>query len=1038
MNFQFVADDAAISTCCTSITQDQSGFIWLGSQRGLYRFDGYEFKRYIHDPNQRDSLAGDFVYSLWSAADGKIWIGTINDGVSTYHPETDSFSHYRGSKESNTGLLNNEIRTITGDNKGNIFVGTNEGLSHINVETREITNFKDIQGCPTAYQTKQIRSLVYDEKGTLWMGTTSGLCRLTLPELRKSLSAPNWIDSVRGEEWSDFNSQTVYRLFKSRDNKIWVGTRSHGAASINIATGEIIRIPYSPDSNEALGHGWVFAITQPNDTDIWIGTFGGGIDVVDAKSGKVNQKLRHDASNERSLSSDYIGALLTDESGLIWVGTWGNGLRFYNTHNNAFRTLRHSPYKPMSLSNSDISAMIELKNGDVWIGNRKTGIDILKPGKGLVKGIRPNSESNLSLPDGFIRVLLQTSDGAVWIGTFNSGLYRYTESEPELESFAIDNKVANIQISALYETPDKHLWVGTNYNIAKIDLTTLQFTPLKQFENIDLVRNKGINSFKMTKDGVLWIGTQNGLFALLTHSNKLLPISFAAGTTNILSDNTIESLVIDNEGTLFVGTSEEIVKLVSFDNSKAVFESVSNNIDTPDFNSSNLMVDQFGKIWHAEGWLNPKEKTFQSLSEEDGWTIGSNWSGSYYQMRDGTLLFGGTEGLLMVEPELLKPWDFQPNLVISQLEVNNKITTIPQKLTLTPDTQSFSVQFSALDYSAPGKITYAYRLEGYDNDWVETNAGNRRATYTNLPPGNYTLKVKGTNRHGKWSDKRVKFAIVQQPAWNETWWFKLMLLLAFSGLTYFISWARSRSLEKQKAELNHLVQLRTLELEEKNKQLETASLTDQLTGAKNRHFFERFIHQEIKQQQRTNENPKASTRSCIGIMIVDADHFKQVNDVHGHNAGDQVLIQLTQVLQNCCRENDWVIRWGGEEFLIVCRSTTLSALQELAERIRKAIEFHDFNIGEGKTLKKTCSIGLCECPFIEGEQIFTIEQTLHMADLALYMAKSNGRNAWVSISNLAEHPDASTKQIILEDIEGATDKGYLQITSSIKRLNKNK
>ncbi|WP_448565394.1 ligand-binding sensor domain-containing protein [Thalassotalea ganghwensis] len=1017
------------------MVQDKSGFIWLGSQEGLYRFDGYDLKKYLHEPNQADSIAGNFIYSLWSAADGKIWVGTIDNGVSVYRPETDNFAHFQKSHQSGEGLPNNEIRTLVGDNQGSIYVGTNKGLSHINILTGEITNFENIEGCTSVYQQKQIRALAYDDEGHLWMGTTSGLCRIVLPETLDNRIASDEPASLFGDEHNDFNEQTVYRLFKAKDNRMWVGTRRNGAASINISTGDVLRIGHTENSKKTLSHGWVFAITQPNDKEIWLGTFGGGITVVDAHRGIVLRHIRHDSSDKYSISSDYIGALLTDKSGLIWVGTWVNGLSFYNTKNAAFRTLRHSPYKPMSLSHSDISAIIELNNGDIWLGNRSTGIDILKSGKGVVKGIRPDSENSLRLPDGFIRVLLQAYDDAVWIGTFNAGLYRYTMSETQLANFSIDNDVANIQVTALYETPDKHLWVGTNYNIARLDLTRLQFTSLEHIENIDLVRNQGISSFSLTPDGVLWIGTQNGLFALIKQNNRLFAISESAGTTDTLSDGSIENLVLDESGTLFVGTSDRILKLLSFDGKKAIFEPVSNTIGTPGFSGSNLMIDHIGRIWHSGGWINPKDKTSQSLEQEDGWTIGSNWAGSYQKLRDGTLLFGGTEGLLIVKPELWTPWEFQPELVISQLEVNNRVTPVPERLTLAPDTQSFSIQFSALDFSAPEKNRYAYRLEGYDHSWIETSADNRRATYTNLPPGKYMLKVKGTNRKGNWSDKQVAFVIEQQPAWYETWWFRMILIFAFAGLTYFISWLRLRSLEKQKRELNHIVKLRTLELEEKNKQLEMASLTDQLTGAKNRHFFDRFIHQEIKQQERSKESQKGKADSCIGIMIIDADHFKQVNDVYGHNAGDQVLIQLTRVLQENCRENDWVIRWGGEEFLIVCRSTTLEALQDLAERIRQAIGANDFDIGDRKIIKKTCSIGLCQCPFVTDERaLFTIEQTLHMADLALYMAKTHGRNAWVSFTNATLAPDETVKHQMLNHTEEAINAGYLKIASSIKSL----
>ena len=350
------------------------------------------------------------------------------------------------------------------------------------------------------------------------------------------------------------------------------------------------------------------------------------------------------------------------------------------------------------------------------------------------------------------------------------------------------------------------------------------------------------------------------------------------------------------------------------------------------------------------------------------------------------------------------------------------------------------VEFSSSDLSEPKTIRYAYFLKGYDRDWIETDSSHRVLNYTNLDPGKYELLIKTTNRLGEWSDKEYGLSIFQKPAWFQTVWFKLIVvLLSILLIVAFIGF-RVRQLKKQGQELKEIVNKKTSELKIKNQALKKAlthleeiSLTDQSTSAYNRRFINNFIEQDLAKLKREHKKSDEDNRPYFGFLIIDIDHFKHVNDAYGHSAGDNVLLQIVKILQKTCRESDWVVRWGGEEFLVVARYVDRSEIIQLAERIRKNIESHDFDLGNGKHIKRTCSIGTSSYPFISKDvEALSWEQTLNLADFAMYIAKNNGRNLWVSLTEKNISDPKAFYQSAMDNICIAVNQGLLELESSNK------
>ncbi|HLO92981.1 MAG TPA: GGDEF domain-containing protein, partial [Burkholderiaceae bacterium] len=386
----------------------------------------------------------------------------------------------------------------------------------------------------------------------------------------------------------------------------------------------------------------------------------------------------------------------------------------------------------------------------------------------------------------------------------------------------------------------------------------------------------------------------------------------------------------------------------------------------------------------------------------------TGWFRSYWKLQDGRLLFGGSGGLLVVEPQHFKRWAFKPSLVVTELRVDSRELAageLAQGLTLTPPQRAFSVGFASLDFSVPLQNRYRYRLEGYDEDWIAAQPEQRTASYANLPPGRYALLLQGSNRLGEWSEPPLRLPVEVLPAWWQTWWaLSLGALLAGLGV-YGLVLMRTRQLQRRQLWLEQNVQQRTAELQalsetlrEKSAALEVSSLCDPLTGLHNRRYLTQHIDADVALALRRGAGPASAADSDLFFLLVDVDHFKEVNDRYGHSAGDAVLVQVSERLRQVCRDSDHVVRWGGEEFLVVARGGMRQHAAKQAERIRQAVADKPFVLPDGQLLARTCSIGFACFPLAqEHPRALDWSAVVDVADGALYEAKRGGRNGWVGV-----------------------------------------
>lgn len=820
----------------TTMTQDNQGFLWFGTQTGLVRFDGYQTRHYKYDSQHPSGIGGNYIRALYQAKDGRLWIGTESDGVSVYDAKTEQFEHYRHSPEKTTGssrsLSHNRVSAIIGDTKGNIWIGTNQGLDFYDANTQNITHYthQPAQGKTksktktknktTSINDNHIRSLLIDNTGSLWIGSWNGLNRLA--------TNGNHFESIHSNprQPGSLAGQKVRNLFQALDGKIWLGTKENGAAWID-SKNTLHRLNFDNDLKNKSAEHYVTAFAQPSPSQIWLGTYRGGIIVVDAQSGQLLRQFSHDNSRSSSLNFDHVSSLIVDTAKQIWIGTWGGGINRFAAQNVHFHTLINNPGRPNTLSHPDVLSILVLASGMIWIGTHGNGIDIVDPAKGVIGGYRPNPDDPTALFDGSIKSMAQSDDGTIWVGTTQAGLYRYIPSSNNFVRYTDKHGLGANYIWSILPTPDGRLWVATDGGLHRFNPNT------DSFDSFGTVQNPGhklTETFKslalqQNKQGqyTLWAGSNNGLYVMNDSGTGLIHITHEYNQQDSISHNNINELLVDSQNRLWVSGEHGIDLLTKWDGQTARFESVNAHIKRPlEAMKGSLLVDNRHRLWGPNLMVDPQNWQNSTFTKSNGVDIG-NWVGASTKTANGTLLFGGTGGLLMIKPEQITHNQFNPKLVISRLTMARQPQPVHSPLVLLPGTKSFSVEFAALDYSAPQKNRYRYRLKGYDSHWINTDASQRTASYTNLDPGDYVLQIQGSNRNGIFSPDEINLPMTQHAYWYQTFTARLLALATILALLiWIIKWRDSRT-ERQKTELKQQVWQRTAALLDAKHQAERAN-----------------------------------------------------------------------------------------------------------------------------------------------------------------------------------------------------------------------
>ncbi len=799
--FELIGDTQAVPDgIVTALVQDRQGYIWIGSQGGLLRYDGYRFRRFVHVAQEPGSLSGDFVVSLLPAADGTLWIGTNTDGLSRFNALHETFENFRHDPNGDDSISHGAVRALVQDAQGGLWIGTDSGLDYLARGSARFVHFRHDPQDPASLQAGGVRSLLFDKKGRLWVGGSKGLQR-HVPGQAGFVTRNGANAGV-----VSLANQTIRVIFEAQDGKLWLGTQNHGAAWLSPDTEQLHWVGGKKTGSVPS----ITSICQNGPDQIWLGSYGAGVLLVSAGDGRLLQQVRHDLARIGSLGFDNIGALLSDSAGLLWIGTWGGGLQRVNGQNRAFRVMRHSPSDRSSLSFSDIHSVLELKNRQILLGTAGPGIDVIERGRGRV--------DTFYLPGRpIVRGLAQTTDGALWVGTLQAGLFRRAPDQTNWQQWTVRDGLPDNQIRRLVVSPSGQLFVGTNSGVALWQGGKQPFRTLLD-ENGEPMRGVSYAIYPAA-GGRVWIGSNLGLWLLEPGAERLRRTVHESGRADSLSSNSIGGMVQDRHGALWVATDKGLDRLSHWRDDPARFQHIGVENGQPSvYRGGNLLEDRLGRIWAHSYWFDPQKKRYLDLVRADGVDSGANWDGAFAVTHDGLFLYGGSAGGAVVEPEAFVPWAGRSKVVLTEFKVNGKPTPVGNlirldgSLALEPWQSNFTVEFAALDYSAPDKNLYRYRLQGYDKDWIEADAAHRSASYGNLWPGRYTLEVYGSNRLGQFGAEPLRLQLQILPAFWQTHWFMgLMLLLLLGSAVLAYRW-RMRRLSQEARNLQQLIAARTADI----------------------------------------------------------------------------------------------------------------------------------------------------------------------------------------------------------------------------------
>jgi len=1053
-SFQHLRQEQGLpNEIATSVAQDGDGFLWVGTLAGLARWDGYRFRVYKADPKQPTALPDNFIQTLHADAAGRLWIGTSGAGLVRYERASNSFTTLPVGQ---AGLSHVSVNSIIDDGNGGLWVGTNAGLDHVDAASSAVQR---LSGEAAGLSGLQVLSLLRSRDGSLWVGTEEGL-------FRREVRAPRFAAVPLP---SGGPQPRTLSLYEDSLGQVWIGTAQHGAFKMARADAAAVPVRSSAAQPQAaaLGSEPVTGIIEARPGEIWLGTLTRGIQVVDLATAQTRH-IRHLPSLPVSLADNAVRGFHRDRSGLVWVAS-NRGLSRHDPGQAAVLTMYGAPPCAPQLrcdageqaASNEVSWILPVGPDRFWLGTHKRGVEIIDSSGALVAALRPDARRpERALPADIVLALELGGDGQVYIAT-KRGLYRAAADGSRISRVQWPGRDPAASTWTLLAEGGK-LWIGGQSDgLWSLDLRSGQ-ARLELRGRGQRLSDERIVVLARAAAGGIWIGTRNGLNHLEPGTGVVRPVPLDVGNTGAQpSAGFITALYTDRQQRLWVGTYGGGIKLLEPDGQQ---RRIGLAEGLPDETVNALLEDGQGQLWvstdNGLARIHPKTLEVRALRRAEGVEFQTYWTGSAARSSEGELLFGGAGGMTIVQPAHVQPWSYRPPLVISELHAGGRqlvagsllrgIGPAQQaelsSLEIQPDANSFAVEYAALDYSAPDRNRYAHRLLGFDRDWIASDATRRLASYTNLPPGQYQLQLRGSNRDGAWSEAVLSLPIRVLPAWHQTLWFKLLVLLLLLLTVVAVVQLRTRWLRRRQRELELKVSERTAALEqvsraleEKSRVLELASISDPLTGLHNRRFLAEHIEAEIAaSQRRAREAALTAVPQPVDtdslFFLIDIDHFKRVNDEYGHAAGDAVLVQFGRRLRTVLRESDHLVRWGGEEFLAVARDTNRLRVQELAERLRSVVVESPFVLDDGRRLSITCSIGFACLPFVDADpRALGWQDVVRLADLALLTAKRSGRNAWVGLAagrGLQERGSADALMVRAQtDLQACVRQGELQVYS---------
>jgi len=814
-------DNGLSSSITTSVLQDHKGFVWIGTYDGLNRYDGFNFVVYKNNPTDSASLADNLIRTMMEDHNKNLLIGTQN-GLCLYDREKDRFLNYMLYRSSPLRGITCFVSKIAEDSLGNLWLATNVGLIYFNRIKNQINQYINDPNNPESLSDNDVETVLIDKNSRLWVATRKGL-NLFLPE------TGTFKHITRAESDANDLSNTFFvAMIEDQEGNLWLGS-TEGLYSLRIDQENKITnlVYYQHDDQDkfSLSSNRVKCLYVDDMRNLWIGTDNDGINLFDRK----NQRFWHyltDDYDPKSLNNESIEAIYQDKAGNLWVGTFTGGLNIAMKNRNAIFSYHTLPGAPLSLSHNTVTCFSEDHSGQIWMGTDGGGLNLFDMQTNHFS--RFNKE-NSHLSSNAILCILEDSNNQIWLGTWGGGLIRFESKTRSFTSLTTKNSgIQDNNIYAIAEGDNDDLWLGSfesgliHYQIKEKKFT--HYTP----GNSGLANKMIIKIIKLSK-GRLLLGSTNCFQIFSPGEDRFITYLPDPYNANSLSYPTTTDILVENDSCVWIGTHDG---LNQFNPNTGSFKRYYEKNGLPSNVIKGLVLDKSGTLWVTTNKgvcsFDYKQRKLKNFTKDDGLQSNEFYDRSILKTKSGALFMGGTKGFNIVYPEKIAENKNIPDILITDLKIFNKSVepgaenspliqniTETKNLTLSHKQSILTFYFAVMDFTAPEKNQYAYKMEDFDKDWVYS--GNKgEANYTNLNPGEYVFRVKGSNNDGVWNETGTVIQIKVLPPWWDTWWFRLIIISAIIFSLVSIVLLRFQRLKNQKLLLEKLVAIKTSELNESN------------------------------------------------------------------------------------------------------------------------------------------------------------------------------------------------------------------------------
>lgn len=780
--YRYTTENGLPQNSVYAIVQDHYGYLWIGTEDGLARFDGYSFEVYKNDPSDSNSISNNVIMCLFEDSRWNLWVGTAYGGITILDSTRKKVIRLQHDPENPNSLISNRVQDIKEDAIGNIWIGTAEGVDRYDPETGQIQHFSANPISGKGLSHKIISRILVHPNGKIWIGTM--LRGINIYDPLKQKFSYITMNNKNGISLPEDRTRSLY-LDPLDSQTVWVGMRLTGLLKLNIKNN--IRSLFSKEKGQ-LPSNYITAITRDFQGRLWVGT-PEGIALFDSNDSLLTF-YKNIPTNSYSISSNDITTLYLDHTGVLWIGTLSGGLNRCDTKPSKFKWFTYWTEPGKGLNNPLVWAILKTRNGKLWVGTDK-GITVYNKKRQVEKYI---TSKNSRLKTNYIQALYQNAQGKIFIGTYR-GLYVTDEKGEHIKEISISNKKNSLANSVLHFAPAQNgnLWIGTenglvllntkNYSVERYLASSL--SPPKPSSVIySIVPEKG--------EPILWLGTYgNGVIKYNYETQARTFINSSGKVGRVLSNDYVFVIRQDpmNPEWLWIGTRTGLNRL-NKKNNFIKYYTEKNGL--PNDVIYGILFDAQGNLWlstnNGISLFDPHNETFKNYDLYDGIQSTEFNARAYFQAPDGELFFGGINGFNAFIPQKMGKNPFHVLPVIRKvfirdkvyLERENILHQLPTKLNYNQNLITFF--FYVPDYTAPEKNYFAYQLQPLEDYWRYTEAN--KIEYTNLSPGNYTLRIKYRNSDGNWLNEYTELSfIIAQPPWK-TWW-AYLIYFGVAGLVVF-------------------------------------------------------------------------------------------------------------------------------------------------------------------------------------------------------------------------------------------------------------